>query len=133
MTGLLLSMKPTLYALLRIVAGLLFALHGVQKVFGLLGGRQTELTSQRGLAGIIELVGGVLIAAGAFTTPTAFIASGEMAWAYFQSHAPRGLWPIQNGGELAALYCWLFLYIAAAGPGKWSIDALRGRRARVAP
>ena len=128
MIALLVSMKPYLYALLRIVAGFLFALHGVQKVFGLLGGRQAELTSQRGVAGIIELVGGILIAAGAFTTPVAFISSGEMAWAYFQSHAPRGFWPIQNGGELAALYCWLFLYIVAAGPGKWSIDALRGRR-----
>ena len=102
--------SPYIYAFLRIVAGFLFSLHGVQKLFGALGGQAVELASQRGLAGIIELVGGVLIAIGLFTSPVAFIASGEMAVAYFLAHAPRGLWPIQNGGELAALYCFLFLY-----------------------
>jgi putative oxidoreductase len=112
---------PQLYALLRIVAGLLFACHGAQKLFGVLGGQQVTLVSQRGLAGVIEFVGGLMIAAGAFTGMAAFIASGEMAVAYFRAHAPRGLFPIQNGGELAVLYCFLFLYIAARGNGIWSV------------
>ena len=116
---------PFLYAALRIVSGLAFAQHGAQKLFGLLGGQAVELTSQRGLAGIIEFVGGIMIALGLFTTPVAFIASGEMAWAYFQSHAPRGAWPIQNGGEPAVLYCFIFLYLSALGSGKLSIDAVR--------
>ena len=116
---------PYLYALLRIVAGLAFAQHGAQKLFGMLGGTAVELTSQRGLAGVIEFVGGLLIAIGLFTSPIAFLASGEMAVAYFQSHAPRGFWPIQNGGELAVLYCFIFLYFAAVGSGKLSIDSIR--------
>lgn len=117
--------SPYIYALLRIVAGFLFALHGVQKLFGALGGQAVDLTTQRGLAGLIEFIGGVLIALGLFTSPVAFIASGEMAWAYFQAHAPRSFWPIQNGGELAVLYCFLFLYFAAMGSGKLSVDSLR--------
>jgi len=117
--------SPYLFALLRIIAGLAFAQHGAQKLFGLLGGQAVELTSQRGLAGIIEFVGGIMIAIGLFTSPVAFIASGEMAWAYFQNHAPRGFWPIQNGGELAVLYCFIFLYFAAVGSGKLSIDSIR--------
>ena len=116
---------PYLYALLRIVAGLAFAQHGAQKLFGLLGGTAVELTSQRGLAGVIEFVGGFLIAIGLFTSPVAFLASGQMAVAYFQAHAPRGFWPIQNGGELALLYCFIFLYFAAVGSGKLSIDSIR--------
>src|SRR5688572_11491315 len=115
-----------LYALLRIVAGLLFLQHGLQKLFGWFGAKgAVELMSQLGLAGIIEVVGGALISIGLFTSPVAFIASGEMAVAYFQQHAPRGLWPIQNAGELAALYCFVFLYFAAMGSGKWSVDSLR--------
>lgn len=117
--------RPYLYAALRIVAGLAFAQHGAQKLFGVLGGTAVELTSQRGVAGVIEFVGGILIAIGLFTSPVAFIASGEMAVAYFQAHMPRGFWPIQNGGELAVLYCFIFLYFAAAGSGKLSIDAIR--------
>lgn len=117
--------SPYLYAALRVVAGLAFAQHGAQKLFGVLGGTAVELTSQRGVAGIIEFVGGIMIALGLFTGPVAFIASGEMAWAYFQSHAPRGFWPIQNGGELAVLYCFIFLYFAAVGSGKLSIDSIR--------
>ena len=116
---------PFLYAALRIISGLAFAQHGAQKLFGLLGGQAVELASQRGLAGIIEFVGGIMIALGLFTAPMALIASGEMAWAYFQSHAPRGPWPIQNGGELSVLYCFIFLYFAAAGSGKFSIDSIR--------
>jgi putative oxidoreductase len=116
---------PYLYALLRIVAGLAFAEHGAQKLFGLLGGHAAPLTSQFGLAGIIEFVGGLMIALGLFTSPVAFIASGEMAWAYFQQHSPRGFWPIQNGGELAVLYCFIFLYLSAVGSGRLSIDSIR--------
>jgi len=79
-------------------------------------------------AGIIEFVGGILIALGLFTSPAALIASGEMAVAYFKAHAPRGLWPIMNRGELATLYCFFFLYVAARGAGPWSLDALRRRQ-----
>ena len=82
-----------------------------------------------GLAGIIEVFGGALIAIGLFTSPVAFIASGEMAVAYFQAHFPRGFWPVANNGELAALYCFVFLYIAAMGSGTLSVDRLRGGRA----
>lgn len=120
-----LKLPPWFYVLLRVVAGLAFAEHGAQKLFGVLGGRAVSLMSQYGLAGIIEFVGGILIAMGLFTSPVAFVASGQMAWAYFQQHAPRGFWPIQNGGELAVLYCFIFLYISAVGSGKLSIDAIR--------
>ncbi len=125
MEALLGPFKPYLYATLRIVAGLLFMQHGAQKLFGVLGGRQQELLSQFGLAGVVELVGGAMIAVGLFASPVAFVASGQMAVAYFQAHAPRAWFPIQNGGEEAALYCFLFLFIAASGSGKLSIDALR--------
>ena len=118
-------LAPYFYVLLRVAAGLAFAQHGAQKLFGLLGGSAVPLMTQRGIAGIIEFVGGILIAIGLFTTPVAFLASGEMAWAYFQSHAPRNFWPIQNGGELAVLYCFIFLYVMAVGSGKLSIDAIR--------
>jgi putative oxidoreductase len=112
---------PQIYALLRIVAGLLFACHGAQKLFGVLGGHQAALTSQFGLAGVIEFVGGLMIAAGIYTGLVAFIASGETAVAYFQAHAPRGTFPIQNGGEPAVLFCFLFLYLASRGNGIWSV------------
>ena len=104
---------PHLYALLRIVAGLLFACHGAQKLLGIFGGvggqpgGTVALLSLMGLAGVIELVGGLLIALGILTSYTAFIASGQMASAYFMGHFPRGFWPIQNDGELAVLYCFL--------------------------
>lgn len=117
--------SPYIYALLRIVAGFLFLLHGWQKLFGGWGRPPMELMSQMGLAGLIELIGGTMIALGLFTSPVAFIASGEMAVAYFQQHFPQGFWPIQNGGELAALYCFVFLYFAAIGSGRWSVDSLR--------
>lgn len=114
---------PYLYVLLRIIAGLLFACHGAQKLFGLFGGvggqpgATVPLVSLPGLAGVIELVGGLLMALGVLTSYTAFLASGEMAFAYFMQHFPRGFWPLQNGGELAVLYCFLFFYIAAHGTG----------------
>jgi putative oxidoreductase len=108
-------LSPYLYGVLRIVAGVLFAFHGLQKLFGLFGGRQVTLISQFGLAGTIEVVCGLLIAIGLLTSLAAFLASGEMAAAYFIAHMPQGPIPIQNGGELAALYCFLFLYIASRG------------------
>jgi putative oxidoreductase len=108
------------------VAGFLFFQHGLPKLFGGFGSQgAAELMSQMGLAGVIEVLGGAAIALGLFTSPIAFLASGEMAVAYFQAHAPRGFWPVANGGELAALYCFLFLYFAATGAGRWSLDALR--------
>jgi putative oxidoreductase len=109
------------YFLLRVVSGLLFACHGAQKMFGVLGGQQPPRGSLSWFAGIIELVCGVMIAVGAYTSPMAFLASGEMAVAYFKVHAPQGFWPILNRGELAALYCFLFLYISTRGPGKWGV------------
>ena len=115
------------YALLRIVAGLLFAVHGVQKVFGVLGGTAMPLTSMPGIAGVIELVTGILIAAGLLTSWAAFLASGEMAVAYFMVHAPQGFWPHLNKGELAVLYCFLFLYMACRGGGRYALG--RGRLA----
>ena len=118
--------RSYIYALLRMAAGLLFFLHGLPKLFGGFGRpAPVELMSQMGLAGIIEVIGGAMIGLGLFTSPVAFLASGQMAVAYFQAHAPRGLWPIMNGGELAALFCFVFLYFAAAGSGKWSIDSIR--------
>ena len=126
MDKLLSPYRPYIYALLRMAAGLLFFLHGLPKLFGGFGRpAPVELMSQMGLAGIIEVIGGAMIALGLFTSPVAFLASGELAVAYFQAHAPRGLWPIMNGGELAALFCFVFLYFAAAGSGKWSIDSIR--------
>lgn len=120
----------SIYALLRIVTGFLFFQHGLPKLLGGFGrAAPAEPFTQMWFAGVIEVFGGAAIALGVFASPVAFIASGEMAVAYFQAHAPRGFWPIMNGGELAALYCFVFLYFAAHGSGKWSIDALRkGRR-----
>ncbi|MCA1561798.1 MAG: DoxX family protein [Acidobacteria bacterium] len=113
---------PQIYAALRIVAGLMFACHGAQKLFGAFGGQQMPVASMIGVAGIIELVGGLLIAIGLFASIAAFISSGEMAAAYFMAHAAKAPLPIENGGELAALYCFLFLYIAARGPGVWAVE-----------
>jgi putative oxidoreductase len=116
---------PQLYALFRVVLGFLFLFHGLQKLFGMFGGQVVPLTSLFGVAGAIELVGGVLIMIGLFTRIAAFIASGEMAGAYFIAHFPKGLVPIENGGELAVLYCFAFLYMSARGPGICSVDGVR--------
>jgi putative oxidoreductase len=110
------------YALLRIVAGALFTFHGAQKLFGAFGGHAQPIASLMGAAGIIETVCGLLIMIGLFGSVAAFIASGEMAVAYFMAHQPKAPWPIQNQGELAVLYCFLFLYIAARGSGAYSVD-----------
>jgi putative oxidoreductase len=119
-----------LYATMRLVAGLLFACHGAQKLFGVLGG-QSQLGNPRLLtAGVIEFGGGLLIAAGLWAGYAAFVASGQMAVAYFTVHTRGGFWPIVNRGELAVLYCFVFLYIASRGSGVWSIEGLVGREKR---
>jgi putative oxidoreductase len=119
------------YALMRIVVGFLFTCHGAQKILGVLGGvDDAGGTAAFGLiwvAGIIELVGGLLVATGFQASVAAFLCSGQMAVAYFMAHQGRGLFPIQNGGEPAVLYCFVFLFIAARGPGIWSLGAGGGR------
>jgi putative oxidoreductase len=116
---------PHLLALLRIMAGLMFLSHGLVKLFGFPPGAepgQVPLVGLMGVGAVIELVAGALITIGFLTRPAAFIAAGQMAVAYWMFHAPGGFYPIVNKGELAALYCFLFLYIAAAGPGAFSLD-----------
>jgi putative oxidoreductase len=119
--------QDTIFALTRIAVGFLFFCHGAQKLFGLFGGRTQPLFSLMGLAGVIEFAGGLLVMVGLFTGWAAFICSGQMAVAYFMSHSPRGLLPISNGGELSALYAWVFLHIATRSAGPWSLDSLRKR------
>ena len=116
-------------SLLRIMSGLLFLQHGTTKFLGFPATQMSGVPafSMGGIAGMIELVGGVLLVIGLFTRPVAFICSGTMAAAYFIAHFPQGFFPILNGGELAALYCFTFLYLAAAGGGDWSLDKLRSR------
>ena len=113
--------EPTAYAALRIVFGFLFACHGASKFFGVLGGhRPNDVLGWTGAG--IELVGGVLILIGLLTHLAAFLASGEMAVAYFMVHQPRGFLPLKNGGELAVIYCFVALFIACRGAGKWAVD-----------
>jgi putative oxidoreductase len=121
---------PRLLSLLRIVAAAIFVLSGTMKIFAFPAGMPPDggtapLLSQAGIGGLLELVGGGLVFVGLFTRPAAFILSGEMAVAYFQFHAPQGFWPVLNGGIPAILYCFLWLYVSAAGPGPWSLDAVR--------
>ena len=121
---------PRLLSVLRIVSAFLFMQHGMQKLFGFPGGQSPgnlDLLSVMGIAGILETFGGALLALGLFTRPVAFILSGQMAVAYFRAHAPQGFWPVLNRGELAVLFCFVFLYFAAAGGGPWSLDAKRKR------
>ena len=125
------SYAPQLLGLLRIVAGLLFLSHGLVKIVGFPAAPpgQQELLTLMGIGGLIELVAGTLIMIGLFTRPAALIASGEMAVAYWMFHAPRSLYPVANDGDAAILYCFLFLYLVAAGPGAFSLDrSRRGRR-----
>jgi putative oxidoreductase len=123
---------PRLRSVLRIVAGFMFMLHGTQKLFNFPASDHgsAPLLSQIGLAGVLEFGGGLLLIFGLFTRPVAFVLSGLMAVAYFMAHQPQGPLPIQNGGELAVLYCFVFLYFAAAGAGPWSLDAWRQRAVR---
>lgn len=121
--------QPYVLCLVRVAAGLLFMQHGLEKLFGFAGARpEPTLWGIRGVSGILEAVGGPMLALGIFTRPTAFILSGEMAVAYFRSWAPRGFFPIANGGEEATLNAYIFLWLAAAGAGAWSLDALIQRR-----
>jgi putative oxidoreductase len=117
-----------IYAILRVITGILFACHGAQKLFGALGGTAMTSNPMMLVGGIIEFGGGLLIAIGLFTSWAAFLASGEMAVAYFMVHAKGGFWPIINKGELAVAYCFLFLYIAAHGSGPYSVDAMLRRK-----
>lgn len=123
---------PRALSLLRIVSGLLFLAHGTQKLLGFPDGERAgsglAFDSLGAFAGLIELVTGVLLVLGLFTRPAAFIASGTMAVAYFYAHAPQNFFPVNNGGDGAILYCFVFLYFVFAGPGPWSIDAMRSRR-----
>src|SRR5215471_11640443 len=113
--------EPT-YAVMRVVLGALYLSHGLQKLFGVFNGQHVPAASLLGAAGIIEIICGTLIVLGLFTSWAAFVASGEMAFAYFLGHMPRGGFPIENGGELAVALCFAFLYVAAHGGGRWSID-----------
>ena len=122
--------SPQVLSLLRIASALLFMQHGTTKLldFPPTGSHEDlELLSLSGVAGILELFGGALLLLGLFTRPVAFVLSGLMAFAYFLAHAPRGFFPIVNEGELAALYCFVFFYLAFAGGGAWSLDALLRR------
>ena len=123
-------------SVLRIVAGFLFMSHGMQKLLGFPApaAHPFRLLTLTGFAGVLELFGGIFLLIGLFTRPVAFILSGEMAFAYFIAHAPQNFWPLINRGELAVLYCFVFLYFAVAGGGAWSVDrALRGRRVQPSP
>ena len=123
---------PRVLSILRIVAALIFMEHGTQKLFGFPPSDRPspELFSLIGLAGVLEFVGGALLVLGLFTRPVAFILSGEMAFAYWMAHAPQSFFPVLNGGDAAILYCFVFLYLAAAGGGAWNLDNLRTRSRR---
>ncbi len=124
--------SPRMLSVLRIVTALLFIQHGTQKFFGF-PGPGPALTPLLVVQGILELGGGILLLVGFLTRPVAFILSGDMAVAYFMRHVPRGFFPLLNGGELAVLFCFVFLYLFVAGGGVWSVDAQRsGRRALLA-
>jgi len=123
---------PYLRSILRIVAAFLFMQVGTAKLIGfpaaiLPGGGTAPIASLLGIAGVLETFGGSLLLVGLFTRPVAFILSGEMAVAYFHGHAPHGFWPVLNQGAPAVFYCFLFLYLSAAGAGPWSVDAMRGK------
>jgi putative oxidoreductase len=123
-------------SLLRILAGFTYLLHGVQLLFGAFGGAggshaPAAMMSLLWIAGLLEFLGGSLTLLGLFTRPVAFLMCGQMAVGYFMKHVPAGFWPITNGGELAILYCFIFLYLFAAGGGPWSLDRLLRKRPRV--
>ena len=123
--------EPYLRSVLRMVAAFMFMLAGTTKIFafpaGMPKGGTANLLSQVGVGGLLEAFGGLLLLLGLFTRPVAFLLAGEMAVAYFQFHFPKSFWPTVNGGVSAALYCFIWLYLSAAGPGPWSLDAKRGK------
>ncbi len=124
-------MEPYVRSVLRVVTGFTFSFHGMQKLFGLfggMGGGRAHLFSLPWVAGILETFGGLLVLVGLFTVPAAFILCGEMAVAYFTVHYPQGFLPIKNRGELAVLYCFIYLYLSVAGPGPLSADHLLRRK-----
>jgi putative oxidoreductase len=128
-------MRPYLLSILRIALGFLFIQHGTEKLWGFPNGRVDHnfFTALHGFAGLLEFPGGLLLILGLFTRPLAFILCGEMAVAYFHSWAPRGFWPISNGGEGAVIYCFTYLWLVTAGAGPWSLDyLLHGRPKKVA-
>jgi|SRR5271157_1426890 len=125
-------------SILRIVVGFLFCCHGLQKLVGMFGGMGgrgavAAFPSLLWFAAVLETVGGLVIVIGLCTRPVAFVLCGEMAVAYFRSHAPRGVWPIRNGGELAVLFCFIYLYLSAAGAGPISVDRLLRRGKKTTP
>lgn len=125
MDSLFANLRPLLLSTLRIVSALIFFAHGTQKILGFPPNpRDLELFSLVWFAGVLELVGGLLLIVGFKTRITAFVMSGLMAFAYFLAHHPRSIYPVENGGDAAILYCFVFLYIVAAGPGPISVDAL---------
>lgn len=129
MANFLAGWQPRVLSILRIVTAFLFMQHGGQKLFGFPAEQRYpfDITSLSGVAGVLELFGGALLLIGLFTRPVAFLLSGLMAVAYFMVHAPQNFWPLNNGGELAALYSFVFLYLWTAGGGAWSIDNLLKR------
>jgi putative oxidoreductase len=127
---LVVAWEPRILSVLRIVVGLLYMQHGLNKIFGFPPGASPArpyvlMTLVPGLAGLLEAIGGLLVTVGLFTRIVAFILSGEMAFAYFMAHAPRAFFPYSNGGEAAVFYCFAFLYLAVAGGGVWALDRLR--------
>ena len=129
-TKLLAEWTPRMLSILRIVTALLFIEHGTGKLLGFPPGSNAgpALFSLIWVQGVIEFAGGVVLAVGVFTRPVAFILAGDMAVAYFMAHAPRSFYPLLNGGDLAITYCFIFLYLAVAGGGIWSLDTARRRR-----
>jgi putative oxidoreductase len=124
------SWSQPLLSVLRVVATFLYMAHGTQKLFGWPADQPQHtvaLFSLMGLAGVLETFGGLLLLLGLFSRPVAFLLAGEMAFAYFMAHAPRGFWPLLNRGETPVLLCFIFLYLAAQGPGPWSLDSARSR------
>ena len=129
MPAFLAPFEGPIYSVLRAIAGLMFMAHGIQKIFGLFGGPHPDLpVPMVWLAGLIELIGGALVGVGLFTRWAALLCSGLMAGAYFIAHQPQAALPILNQGELAILYCWIFLFVATRGSGTWSLDAVLGRK-----
>lgn len=130
MDNFLTAWQPRVLSLVRIVSAFLFMQHGGQKIFGFPAEQRYpfELFSLSGTAGVLELFGGFLLLIGLFTRPVAFVLSGLMAFAYFIAHAPQAFWPLNNGGELAAMFSFVFLYFVFAGGGSWSVDSLCCKR-----